>query len=100
MTEAERNALVEKYLPLVDVVIDKLMNSGQPPYIERADLWQCGALALVGALSKPRRRIAIKTLERIIRTGAVDEIMQERQHWPVERISMEDLLNEDGEPVV
>lgn len=87
-------------MPLVDVVIGKIMRAGQPPFIERDDLWQAGAMALLGALSVPRKRISIKTLERIIKTGSVDEIRSERKHWPEERIQMEDLFDEDGEPVV
>jgi hypothetical protein len=96
----ERNALIERYLPLVDVAIEKLLSFGQPPYIERDDLWQCGAVALTLTLSRRKRDISVKTLERVIRTGAVEEIKRERRRWPSGRVSMEDLLNADGESLV
>jgi len=84
MTIQERNELVEKYLPLVEKVVNRVMVAGVPSYIEREDMIQEASLRLPEniAAHNGRSGASLETfLWRAVRNDVLDYIKSERSHW-------------------
>ncbi len=84
MTVAERNRLIEEYLPLVHHVLGRL-TIHLPPTLDREDLVEVGVLGLMNAAQtfNPSRGAAFKTHAfTLIRGAILDEI---RKHDPIPR---------------
>ncbi len=95
MTTAERNRLIEEYLPLVHHVLGRL-TIHLPSTLDREDLFEVGVLGLMHAAQtfNPSRGAAFKTHAfTLIRGAILDEI---RKHDPIPR-SRRDRVKQLGE---
>ena len=84
MSQSDRDALVEKYLPLVRYVVARIPVS-MPSSIDRDDFYSAGTIGLINAAENydPERGASFKTFAYTAIRGAIlDEL---RRHDPVSR---------------
>lgn len=88
MTEAERNALVEKYLPLVQKIASGVMSRGVPGCVELSDVVQDAVMRLIPELEryKPKNGACLDTyLHWVIRRDVIDSM---RRQMPRDRYGL------------
>jgi RNA polymerase sigma factor (sigma-70 family) len=88
MTEAERNALVVEYLPLIGRIVRSLVACGLPAFVDRDDIKQEAAMRLITAIDRydGRNGASRETfLRKVIRQDLLDAIDKQ---WRKDRYSL------------